>query len=244
MFSSEEPDRLRGPQHGAALCDELASWRNAQETWDMLSFGMRIGKHPQFCITTTPRPIKILKALLKREGQDVVITRGKTSDNAANLAPTFLSAIASRYEGTRLGRQELEGQILEDIEGALWSQDLIEVCRIAKGLEPPMRRIVVAIDPAVSVSETSDLTGLVVAGVGMDGHGYILEDLSGKYSPTEWAQKAIAAYRRHKADRIVAEVNQGGAMVEATLRAVDRNVPVCCNHHKCSVRERRAGRFP
>jgi predicted phage terminase large subunit-like protein len=230
MFSSEEPDRLRGPQHGAALCDELASWRNAQETWDMLSFGLRMGKHPRFCITTTPRPIKILRELIKREGQDVVITRGKTSDNADNLAPTFLTAIASRYQGTRLGRQELEGQLLEDIEGALWSQDLIELCRIPQGSEPPMRRIVVSVDPAVSVSETSDLTGIIVAGLGMDGHGYVLEDLSGKYSPVEWAQKAIAAYKRHKADRIVAEANQGGAMVESTLRACDHNVPVRLVH--------------
>jgi phage terminase large subunit-like protein len=174
----------------------------------MLSFGMRMGKHPRFSITTIPRPIKILKALLKREGQDVAVTKGRTSDNAANLAPTFLSAIASRYEGTRLGRQELQGEILEDIEGALWSQDLIEVCRIAKGLEPPMKRIVVSIDPAVSVSETSDLTGIIVVGLGMDNHGYILEDLSGKYSPTEWAQKAISAFKRHKGDRIIAEANQ------------------------------------
>jgi phage terminase large subunit-like protein len=171
MFSSEEPDRLRGPQHGACLCDELASWANVQTTFDMLSFGVRMGKHPRFCITTTPRPIKIHRELIKREGQDVVITRGRTADNADNLAPTFLSAIASRYAGTRLGRQELEGEIIEDIEGALWSQDMIEICRIPQGSEPPMKRIVVAIDPAVSVSETSDLTGIIVAGVGMDGRG-------------------------------------------------------------------------
>jgi predicted phage terminase large subunit-like protein len=230
MFSSEEPDRLRGPQHGAALCDELASWKNPQDTWDMLMFGLRMGKHPQCVITTTPRPIKILKGLIKREGQDVAVTRGKTSDNRDNLAPTFVSTIIARYAGTRLARQELQGEILEDIEGALWSSDLIEVSRVPKGLEPDMRRVVISIDPTVSVSETSDLTGIMVVGLGVDGHGYVLEDLSGRYSPTEWAQKAIATYKRHQADRIVAEANQSGAMVEATLRAVDRNVPVRLVH--------------
>lgn len=158
------------------------------------------------------------------------VTKGKTSDNAANLAPTFLSAIVSRYQDTRLGRQELDGDILDDCPGALFSRDLIEACRIPKGTEPAMRRIVVAIDPAVSVSETSDATGIVVCGVADNGHGYVLQDLSGKYSPTQWARIAIGAYRHHKADRIVAKANQGGAMVETTLRAVDNNVPVRLVH--------------
>jgi phage terminase large subunit-like protein len=230
MFSSEEPDRLRGPQHGAALCDEFAAWQNAQEAWDMLMLGLRIGKRPRAMITTTPRPIKVLKDLVARSGQDVVLTRGRTVDNRANLSGTFLAQIVSRYEGARLGRQELDGDILDDVPGALWSRDLIEACRIPKGTEPVMRRIVVAIDPAVSVSETSDATGIIVAGLGDDGHGYILEDLSGKYSPTQWATKAIAAYKRYEADRIVAEANQGGAMVETTLRAVDQDVPISLVH--------------
>jgi predicted phage terminase large subunit-like protein len=230
MFSSEEPDRLRGPQHGAALCDEFAAWNNAQEVWDMLMFGMRLGKKPRIMITTTPRPIRILKELVGRVGDDVVITRGRTIDNAANLPPAFLNEIASRYSGTRLGRQELDGDILDDVPGALWTRDMIESCRIPKGTGPAMRRIVVAIDPAVSVSETSDATGLVVVGLGDDNHGYVLEDLSAKLSPTEWATKAVAAYKRHKADRIVAEANQGGAMVESTLRAIDRSVPVRLVH--------------
>jgi hypothetical protein len=204
-FSTEEPDRLRGPNHDLAWCDELSSWSNMQATWDMLQMTLRVGVRPKVCVSTTPRPSKLLKDLVSRKDGTVVISRGSTFENRANLAPAFLDSIVRKYQGTRIGRQELNAEILEDIEGALWSQDLIEVCRIPQGSEPPMRRIVVAIDPAVSVSETSDLTGLVIAGLGTDGHGYILQDLSGKYSPVEWAQKAIAAYRRHKADRIVAE---------------------------------------
>jgi predicted phage terminase large subunit-like protein len=230
MFSSEEPDRLRGPQHGAALCDEFAAWKNVQATWDMLMFGLRLGKRPRVMITTTPRPIKILKELVKREGKDVVITRGKTSDNAANLAPAFLNTIVKRYEGTRLGRQELDGQILEDVEGALWSRDNIEATRIERGAEPFMKRICVAVDPAISVGENSDETGIIVCGLGDDDRGYVLEDLSGKYSPAEWARKAIIAYKKWRADRIVIEVNQGGDMAESTLRMVDPNVPVRTVH--------------
>ncbi|WP_091680865.1 DNA-packaging protein [Methylocapsa palsarum] len=229
-FSSEEPDRLRGPQHGAALCDEFAAWQNVEATWDMMMFGLRLGKRPRAMITTTPRPLKILKQLVARAGQDVVLTRGRTADNAANLAPTFLTAIVNRYEGTRLGRQELGGEILSDVQGALWNRDLLEATRIQKGSEPPMRRIVVAIDPATSVGANSDLTGIVVAGLGDDGRGYILQDLSGRYSPIEWATKAVAAYRSHRADRIVAESNQGGMMVETTLRAVDRTIPIRLVH--------------
>jgi phage terminase large subunit-like protein len=231
-YSAEEADRLRGPQHDAAWCDELAAWSNVQATWDQLQFGLRLGKKPRCCVTSTPRPIKLLKELITRP--DVHVTKGKTSDNAANLAETFLTAIVSRYAGTRLGRQELDGDILDDVPGALWSRDMIEACRITKGTEPSMRRIVVAIDPAISVTETSDSTGIVVAGLGDDGHGYVLEDLSGKYSPTEWATRAVAAYKRHKADRIVAESNQGGAMVESTLRG--RGSGCTCPAGACKAR--------
>ena len=191
LFSSEEPDRLRGPQHGAAWCDELCSWRNVRDTWDNLQFGLRLGKKPRQIITTTPKPIKLLKELVKRDGQDVVVTRGRTSDNAANLAPSFLSQIVARYEGTRLGRQELNAELLEDVQGALWTRDLLEEVRRDKA--PAMRRIVVAIDPAVSVSESSDETGIIVAGLGTDDHGYVLEDASGKFSPIEWARRASRA---------------------------------------------------
>ncbi|SFK83484.1 DNA-packaging protein [Methylocapsa palsarum] len=227
-YSAEEADRLRGPQHDLAWCDELAAWTNLQAVWDQLQFGLRLGAKPRICVTTTPRPLKLLKSLIARP--DVHVTKGKTSDNASNLAPTFLSAIVTRYEGTRLGRQELNGEILSDVQGALWSRDLVEETRIQKGSEPPMRRVVVAVDPATSVGENSDLTGVVVAGLGDDGNGYILEDLSGRYNPIQWATTAIAAYRRHRADRIVAESNQGGLMVESTLRAVDRTIPIRLVH--------------
>jgi phage terminase large subunit-like protein len=208
IFTSEELDRLRGPQFHYAWLDEMASFRNITETWDMLMFGMRLGKNPKVLVSTTPRPLKILKQLIARRGQDVVITGGSTFDNRDNLAPGFLSTIVNRYAGTRLGRQELNAEILEEVEGALWTLDLIEENRVARNDTSPLKRIVVAIDPAVSVSEKSDVTGIVVAGINYGGHGYVLEDCSGKYSPTEWAQKAIAAYRSHKADRIVAESNR------------------------------------
>ena len=190
----------------------------------MLQFGLRLGKRPQQVITTTPKPIKLLKALVKRDGQDVVVTRGRTRDNAANLAPSFFSQIVSRYEGTRLGRQELDAEILEDTPGALWTRDLIEEGRRTKADLPPMRRIVVAIDPAISIGEDSDETGIIVAGLGSDAHGYVLADESGKYAPTEWARRAVALYRKWNADRIVAEANQGGDMVQTTVRMVDANV--------------------
>jgi phage terminase large subunit-like protein len=190
-YSAEECDRLRGPQHDFAWVDELASFANAQAVWDQLMFGLRLGKRPQVCVTTTPRPIRLLKELIARP--DVRVVKGRTSDNSANLPPAFLAEIVKRYEGTRLGRQEIDGDILDDVPGALWSRDMIEAARIPKGTGPAMRRIVVAIDPAVSVSETSDATGIVVVGLGDDGHGYLLEDLSGKFSPTEWARRAVAA---------------------------------------------------
>lgn len=222
MFSSEEADRLRGPEHDALWADELAAWTDVQGTWDMAMFGLRLGKRPRWLVTTTPKPIKLLKELLAREGRDVVVTRGSTFENEANLASTFLAAVRARYEGTRLGRQELNAELLLDNPGALWQLDWLDRDRVRAA--PELRRIVVAIDPAVSNNEGSDETGIVVAGVTRDNEGYVLEDLSGKYAPHEWAAKAIAAYRRHKADRILAEVNNGGAMVEATIRALDHRV--------------------
>jgi predicted phage terminase large subunit-like protein len=219
LFSAEESDRLRGPQFDLAWADELAAWLDPQSTWDMLMFGLRLGRHPRWLATTTPRPVKLLKALLSREGQDVVVTRGSTFENEANLAPTFIQALRDRYEGTRLGRQEINAEMLSDTPGALWHLEWLDRDRVVKA--PELRRIVVAIDPAASNKEGSDETGIVVAGVGGDKHAYILEDLSGRYAPHEWATKAIDAYRRHKADRIIAEVNNGGAMVEATIRAID-----------------------
>jgi phage terminase large subunit-like protein len=232
MFSSEEPERLRGPQHGAAWCDELAAWRNLQETWDQLQFGLRIGKRPRQVITTTPKPQKLLKALIKRsvEGGDVVITRGRTSDNSANLAESFLADINRQFGGTRLGRQELDAEILDDVPGALWSRDLIE--RTRRGPMNPMalKRVVVAIDPAASMSAESDETGIIVAGIGEDDNFYVLADLSGRFAPIDWARRAVTALKTNFADRIVAESNQGGEMVQAVLRQVDNNAPVRLVH--------------
>jgi predicted phage terminase large subunit-like protein len=220
-YSADEPERLRGPQHDAAYCDEVGAWRYP-EAWDQLMFGLRLGKNPRCVVTTTPRPIKLIKDLLAREGKDVAVTRGSTYENRNNLAPVFLEQIVRRYEGTRLGRQELNAEVLDDVPGALWDRARIDAARVEH--QPALRRIVVAIDPAVTSGEDADETGIVVAGTGEDGHGYVLEDLSGRYAPIEWARIAVAAYRRHRADRIIAETNNGGEMVEATVRMVDPNV--------------------
>ena len=232
LFSSEEPERLRGPQHACAWLDELCAWRNLGETWDQLQFGLRIGRRPRQVVTSTPKPSKLLRALVKRAAEtgDVVITKGSTFDNAANLAPSFLADIERQFGGTRLGRQELSAEILDDTPGALWTRDLIEKTRVEPVHPGKLKRIVVAIDPAVSVGEGSDETGIVVAGLGHSGEFFILADLSGRYLPNDWATRAVGAYRQFSADRIIAEANQGGAMVESTIRAVAPNVPVRLVH--------------
>jgi phage terminase large subunit-like protein len=223
-FSSEEADRLRGPQHDLAWCDELGAWNDASPTWDMLMFGLRLGVHPRWLVTTTPKPIKLLRELLAREGKDVVVTRGSTFDNAANLAAPFLEAIKARYACTRLGRQELNAELLSDVPGALWQLDWIDRSRVAQMPFWDLERVVVAIDPAVTSGEDSDETGIIAAAVDSSGHGYVLEDASGRLQPHEWAAKAIQLYHKHSADRIVAERNNGGEMVEHTIRSVDSNV--------------------
>ena len=222
-FSAEEPERLRGPQHDSAICDELGSW-SRPETWDMLQFGLRLGRHPRCVVATTPRPNKLIRELLGREGRNVAVTRGSTYENRANLAPGFFDQIIGKYEGTRLGRQELNAELLDDTPGALWSHGIIDAARQAAARQ--LTRIVVAIDPAATSGEDADETGIIVVGKDTQGHGYVLADASGKYQPIEWAKLAITAYRAHQADRIVAERNNGGAMVEATIRTVDGNVPV------------------
>jgi predicted phage terminase large subunit-like protein len=225
-YSADEPNRLRGPQHDLAWCDELAAWRYPA-AWDMLLMGLRLGDDPRVVVTTTPRPIKLIRGLLG--DPTVAVTRGRTIDNARHLAPAFLAEIARRYEGTRLGRQELDAEILDDVPGALWSHGMIEAGRVPA---PPgdLVRIVIAIDPAVSSSETADETGIVIAGRSSDGQGYVLADVSGRYTPHQWATAAIMAYRTHRADRIVAEVNNGGEMVQATLRTVEPDVPFAAIH--------------
>jgi predicted phage terminase large subunit-like protein len=224
-YSAEEPERLRGPQHDAAVCDELGSWKHP-EAWDMLMFGLRIGKNPRVVVATTPRPTRLIRDLVSRNGRDVVLTRGSTYENRANLAPAFLEQIIRKYEGTRLGRQELEAELLEDVEGALWNRTMLEEARWpAHKALPELIRVVVAIDPAATSGEGADETGIVVAAKDATGRGFILDDLSGRFPPTQWAKTAIAAYRKHEGDRIIAEVNNGGEMVEATIRMVDPNVP-------------------
>lgn len=225
-YSAEEPDSLRGPQHHYAWCDELAKWKYVGETYDQLQFGLRLGDRPQCLITTTPRPIALIKELVRR-GRDendptVVLTTGSTYENRSNLAPAFLKAIEDRYAGTRLGRQELEAELLEDVEGALWKLSQIEGLRVRPTDLPPMKRVVVAVDP--SGTAAGDECGIVVAGLGHDGLGYVLSDHSAQASPAEWAAIAVRAYHDHEADRVIAEANFGGDMVENTIRAVDRSV--------------------
>jgi len=231
MYNATEPDQLRGPQHDGAWCDELAKWDYAQETWDQLQFGLRLGDFPRAIVTTTPRPIPLIKKLVK---DDVVfVTRGATRDNSDNMAESFMREIESKYGGTRLGRQELEGEILDDIPGALWSRESIDDSRV-KEAPKDLERVIVAVDPATSSEENSDETGLVVVGLGRDadgyGRGYVLEDGSFRGTPEEWARKAVALYRKWSADKIVAEKNQGGEMVSSVLRSVDRSVPVTLVH--------------
>lgn len=229
LFSSDEPDRLRGPQADTVWIDELCAMRQGQEVLDNMYFGLRVGKDPRVLITTTPRPLKCFKALLARDGQDVIVTRSSSFANRENLAPAFFSQITAKYAGTRLGRQELEAELLTDTPGALWHLDRIEELRV-RAAPQPLERVVVAIDPAVTHGPDSDETGIIVAGLAADGDGYVLDDLSGRYPPEEWARRAIQAYRTYAADRIVGETNNGGALVEHTLRSVDPGIPFTAVH--------------
>lgn len=222
-YSADEPDRLRGPQHDAGWCDELAAWNYAQEAWDMFMFGLRLGENPQAMVTTTPRPIPIVRQIVS--SASTVVTRGSTYSNRANLAASFLDKIVTRYEGTRLGRQELEGEILDDFPGALWTRAMIDAAKADVTL-PTMQRVVVAVDPSgTSGEDEGDSIGIVVAGKGVDGLAYVLADRTCKLSPDGWGRRAVQAYREFEADRIVAERNFGGAMVHHVIRTVDKTVP-------------------
>ena len=225
-LSSEEPDRIRGLNLDAAWVDELCSLSNQADVWSNLQMALRVpgpkGDDPQMVISTTPKRQSLLKAIMA-DGA-TVITRSTTWANAANLSEGTLTHLRSTYGGTTLGRQELEGEILDDVDGALWSRSMLDEGRVKE--KPDLRRIVVAIDPAGSSGSKSDETGIIAAGLGPDGHGYVLADASGKYTPEGWARAAIWLYRCLEADRIVCETNYGGAMVQATLRAVDRNLPI------------------
>ncbi|MEM7568171.1 MAG: terminase family protein [Pseudomonadota bacterium] len=223
LFSAEQPEALRGPQHSAAWVDELAKCSHAQAFWDMMWMGLRLGDTPQAMVTTTPRPLPFLKALMAREG--TVVTRGSTWANTSNLAGAFVAEMENRYAGTRLGAQELEGTLLEDREGALWTHALIDEARLDQAPQS-LTRIVVAVDPAVTSHARSDTCGIIVAGCDSAGHGYVLADVSlSAASPDRWACAALNAVDRFGADRLVAEVNQGGDLVETMLRAKDSHLP-------------------
>tara|TARA_Y100000004_G_scaffold134134_1_gene151646 strand:- start:16930 stop:18180 length:1251 start_codon:yes stop_codon:yes gene_type:complete len=221
-FAAQEPDRLRGPQFHRAWCDELAVWRYP-EAFDQLMFGLRLGDKPQCIITTTPKPTKIIKDLIERE--DCITYRGSTFENVENLADSALEMLKEKYEGTNLGRQELFAEIIDAVEGALWNAELIEEARVSEETDHELKQIVVAIDPAVTNNPNSDETGIVVVGKDHKNEYYVLEDLSDRYSPDGWARKAINAYYDWNADRIVAEVNNGGDLVERLLRSIDVNIP-------------------
>ena len=221
LFSAEEPERLRGPQHHGAWCDELAAWTRP-ETWDQLQFGLRLGETPKVVVTTTPKPTPLIRQLTARD--NVLVTRGSTFDNAANLSPAALLQLRDRYEGTRMGRQELYGEILDDVEGALWTNALIDSTRVKEA--PELTRIVVAIDPAVTTGENSDSTGIVGVGKGIDGHAYVMHDRTTRDTPAAWARRAIQLWHdMGEIGTIVGEANQGGDLIEATLRAIEPNVP-------------------
>lgn len=229
LYNGTEPDQLRGPQFDAAWLDELMKYRYAQETWDMLQFGLRLGEHPRALVTTTPRPLPLLRALIADPKTAVV--RGKTYDNAENLADSFLQQIKTRYEGTRLGRQELGGEIVDDDPNALWRRSLIDEMKIDKKRLPQMRRIVVSVDPAAKSRAMQQIeggaeTGIIVVGLGDDGLGYVLDDLSTSGGPDDWGRRAVSGYDLHAADRIIAEQNNGGEMVGFVIRSVRESVPV------------------
>lgn len=224
-YNGTEPNQLRGPEFDTAWIDELAKYRYARETWDMLQFAMRgTAIEPRQIITTTPRPIELIKSIVAGKEGRVHVTRGKTADNRANLASSFLERIETRYAGTRLGRQELEAEILGDLPGALWSMASIDAYRVPTA--PQMGRIVVAVDPAVTATDESDEHGIIVAGMTADGRGALLEDASLQGSPNDWARRAVSLYRSWNADGIVIEVNQGGDMVAHTIRTVDPMVNI------------------
>lgn len=243
LYSADDPDALRGPQHDGAWCDELAKWQYAQTAWDNLMMGLRLGANPRVVVTTTPRPIPLVKNLVKDAGANtgrVVLTRGRTYDNLANLSPAFRQII-DHYEGTRLGRQELEAELLEDVEGALWTLTQIDATRLKPEAAPApdkLQWVVVGVDPAVTSTQESDETGIVVAGRGMcsckvaeggapERHYFVLADVSmGVVSPPVWAACVVNAYHDYKANLVVAEANNGGDLIRTVISTVDRNIKV------------------
>lgn len=255
-YSADDPEQLRGPEHEAAWSDELAKWRYAQETWDMLQFGLRVGDNPRQLVTTTPRPIPVVRELLAGEATgDTVVTRGSTYENYQNLSQKFIDKMKEKYEGTRLGRQELHAEVLDDVPGALWTRKMLETrsgqnpkaAGMARNEElPDLRRIVVGVDPSGTTGEIDmrrkesrggdhegelgDDIGIVAAGLDDHGNVYILDDATVNWGPADWARRVVETYRKNDADMIVGEANFGGAMVEHTIRTVDRRVPYRAVH--------------
>ncbi len=227
VHTAFDPEGLRGPQFDAAWVDELAKWKKGQETWDMLQFALRLGDDPRVCVTTTPRNVDVLKRLL--EMPSTVVTHAPTEANAANLAASFLEEVRARYAGTRLGRQELDGVLLSDAEGALWTTEMLEASR--RTAPRNFDRVVVGLDPATTSKASSDACGIVVVGAVMDGppqdwRAWVLADRTVQgASPMQWASAAIAAVDQYGADRLIAEVNQGGETIRDMLRQVDPLVP-------------------
>lgn len=233
-YTADEPDNLRGPQHDAAWADEVAAWRY-EDAWDQLMFGLRLGSNPQCVVTTTPRPTALIKRIMALPS--TVTTHGSTYDNAANLAKSFLEQIVSRYEGTRLGRQELYGEVLDDNPGALWNHKVIDDHRVKD--YPDLVRIVIAVDPATTANKDSDDVGIGAAGLGVDGEVYVLEDATlERPTPNEWGIRVVKAFNDWQADRVVAETNQGGDLVESNIRAQKSNIPYRGVHAKKSKKLR------
>ncbi|MEM8696480.1 MAG: terminase family protein [Pseudomonadota bacterium] len=263
LYSAAEPDSLRGPEHSHAWCDEIGKWRDGEAAWDNLMMGMRSGAAPRTLATTTPRPVALVKRLIRaaeRGEGGTVMTRGRTRDNRAYLAPGFVAAVEAAYGGTRLGRQELDGELIEDVDGSLWPRALIEACRVApEALTPSLskcrtptlrqwpgwdwrpdhqnerkvelKRIVVAVDPPAGSGRGGDACGIVVAGLGEDERGYVLADASVEgLRPEGWAAKVAATVDAWSADRVIAEANQGGAMVRSVLQATARTLPLRLIH--------------
>ncbi|MDX2027688.1 MAG: terminase family protein [Alphaproteobacteria bacterium] len=221
LFSADQPERLRGPQHHRVWCDELGAWPG-REAFDQLWFGLRLGSDPRVIITTTPRNTDVIRDLFRRKSRDVYLTHGRTSDNAEHLSPRVLEQLQDRYGGTRLGRQELDAELLEDTEGALWKRAPIDACRVQS--VPELKRVIIAIDPALSSREGADETGIIAAARGTDGLLYVLADWSGRYAPDAWAERAVMLYQDMRAQMIVAEVNAGGELVERMLRQIAPHV--------------------
>lgn len=227
VYSGENPESLRGPQHHIAWCDELAKWAYPQASWDNLAMTLRLGHSARILVTTTPRPIALLKALCA--APDTVVVRGRTADNRL-LPPAFVAAMARDYGGTRLGRQELDGELIEDAAGALWTRAVLEGCRVRAA--PPLRRVVVAVDPPAGIG--GDACGIVAVALGEDEHAYVLDDASiSGATPEGWARAVAACAARFRADRVVAEANNGGAMVRSVLAAADAALPITLVHASC-----------